>query len=624
MNVISEKHKIIFSLGFAPILIAVYNIINTILGIDNRILMYLLPVVISIFCIVFSLRFINLRNFFSIEKSSIKLVTIGVIFGLAYWLILFYKYYKNGVLYPDVTFNLGIINELKVNFPPVDPHWYTGRILNYHFLTQIFIAGMSNFIGLDVLTAMHFTNILIAISLFVILSLYVESGVIEKLMVWLIFIFISFSNEWIPSSGIYAHITGATASTFYWSLPILITIIIVWQYINQYRFKIQLKYLILILILSTLILFYAKGPFVFAFVVFEFIGFITFLYSSFSKKKNYIDIFLKSIKYFIWCPAFTLLLIFFAKNASSGLTFGIEIRDFALFKTWNPFFPIFSIYAVLTSVILLQYRNLKKIRREYLFCSIFFFIMFLILKHPGYSDLDFLFVAVILNALLLISSGFHTVLRDLILSVFIVNLFVFLFNLKYDDRGLNTLNFNLDKISNMPIRGDSTSSKKMKELFAFSEKMPKHALIAVPKNANERFFCYSAFIGRRIWNENNLYSAQTNSIYTSIRLFQKQEGFIPYYIQKIPLIENRDYEFSKFVEINHYLDTLKVEIADNRWKLYNNCVFDSLSLNEYLNIVKDKMWTHILVENKNIENVNYWIRNLKFIRGDYYTIFICP
>ena len=621
---IDTKAKIIFSLGFAPVLISIYNIINVLLNLEHSFMIYAIPVSIDIAVIIFS---VLKRKTKTIEPSTnsrnLPGIITGFIFGISYWIISFYNCYKQGVLYPDITYNLGLVSELKLHFPPVDPHWFSGQFLSYHYLTDLFIASISNFTRLDIIHSMHCMNLFTSISIFILLSLFIENKHIERLIVFLATVFISFCYIWPPIDSFYSHITGVSASTFFWSLPIFITSLYLWEYLNNNRFQIPLKYFSIIVLLYLTFVFFAKGTLILVFVILEFLAFIKNELFSVRKYSKQYKLFIKNTLYYLSYPLVCFLLIYLFGDISNTLVLGIEVRDFEIFGSWNPLYPLLAIYGITILVLLIEIRNLKKFKINFLICSILNFLLFLIYKHPGYSDLYFLFNAILLNSLFLIFSGMESPLKSVFISIIIINLVVFVFDIKKENRNFNTLEFNLNNITRERTWGDSIYSRKISELIEISHKLPDNSLIVVPKNPNPRFFCYSAFLGRRIWNENNLYKFNTNSVYSLRLLFQKQESFIPEYITDKPNID--DYQkafdaFSKEIQI----DSFKYEISEKRYQLYNKCVFDSLPENSYIDMVERNKWTHILVENSDSGRINYWIRNLNYIKGNYITIYTCP
>jgi hypothetical protein len=621
---IEAKAKIIFSLGFAPVLISIFNIINIYLNIKHGFSIYIIPIIVDVALIIYVIRRGHIRlNEFAPLNDDLTKVLIGFVFGLSYWTFSFYNYYRQGVLLPDIVFNLGFVSEMKLHFPPVDPRWYSGQFISYHYLTDLFIASFSNFTRLNVIHSMHCMNLFTSISIFVLLSLLTEKKSTEPLIVFIVIIFVCFCINWVPYSAFSRHITGAQASTFFWSLPVFLTSFYLWNYLNINRFNIPIKYFSVIVFFNMVIVFFAKGTLIFIFIFLELLAFIKNELFSLKKYYKHYKLFFKNITYYLFYPLFSFLIIVLLGKDRDTLVLGVEIRDFEIFGSWNPFYPFIAVYCVTFFVLLIEIRNFKKFRFEYLICSILNFILFFIFKHPGYADLYFLFNAILLNALFIIFSGMESPLKTVFISILTVSLIFFVLKEKKPDIIFNTLEFKVSDVANKSTWGDSIYSKKVIELTEISQKLPDISLIAVPKNSYSHFFCYSAFIGRRIWNENNIYKFNTNSIYTFQLLFKKQEGFIPKYFTDTPKISDYQKAFDLFRE-EVRLDSTKYEISERRYQLYNKCVFDSLPENSYLDIINKNKWTHILVENLDIKHVNYWIRNLKCIKGNYFTVFTCP
>lgn len=198
---------------------------------------------------------------------------------------------------------------------------------------------------------------------------------------------------------------------------------------------------------------------------------------------------------------------------------------------------------------------------------------------------------------------------------------IFFFFGKSEINGVNSLRFEVGKFSNQKVYGDSLYTIETSELMKLSELLSNNALIAVPKK-KIKYFLYSAFLGKRIWNESNTYAHTTINLYLPIRSFLKNTSFIPEYINEVPNVADYTEALHNFKE-GFVVDSLKYENSELRHSLYSKCVFGDISLREYQTIVETNNWTHILVENKDLGKINDWVKELDMIESENITLFIC-
>jgi hypothetical protein len=618
--------NLIVSIAFSPVLIALINTVNVLLGIQDTILQYLLPVLLtgySAFFPPFWKKYYSGKEFYEAAKTII----IGTIVGFIYWYIFFYPYYKDGSIYTDAMWNLGIVNELRDHFPPVNSQWATSGYFLYHYLANMGFAGFSNFSDMNIIqTVLKCGNLINTLSIFIILSLSFKTKIIENLFFSLVLIFISFTTGWLVYLSLGAHLYGYAISTYYWSLPVLFSSVYVIHYLNQRRFVekgITLRIICYaIIVIATG---FTKVSNLLVLVGIEFGYFIGFAF----RNKVYriwqiqrIFKLKKQIFSFLIIPAVSFFILFiFSQKGDGGLVPGIEIKDFLIFESWNPVYPIIAIYGPLLIFIFLNKSEISAFRWEFLFCGFLNLLVYFTTRHPGSSDLYFAFNTIICNILFITYSSLTQKFKPFILSYVICGIIILILSDFGYFKGFTPFEFSLNSKRHVSYTNYNFKNDEVVELLSLSEKIPKNALIAAPKQEFEYNFIYSSFLGRRIWNETPRYSSRVYSDNSLVEDFYRKQGFIPSFLGNIPKIEDHDLAYKK------YLDTLKpgsfdyLENPEERYTVYQKCVFDNLPLSEYEEMIKKAGLTHIIVAGSQIQRINSWLNTKKRINGKYITIF---
>jgi hypothetical protein len=610
----------IFSIGYAPVFISFINIIVVTLGIENSILKYSIPLtILALEIFLLKKKNISLHEILNVKKL-IKPFFIGILFGIGFWLVEFHIYEDQVKMYADVIWNLGFVNELKHHFPPVDPHWFTGKIFIYHYLSNIYIAGISNFTGLNVVTTMKLVNFATAVSIFVILSLSVKAkSAFENLVLFVLVLFLNLSNRWINGYSLFSHISVWAASTFFWSLPVFITSIYFWMKLEEKRSEFNHVLLMILISFQVVILFFSKSSFLLVFIFLEFYAFIHKLTKVPFQRSDWFRESIKLALKYIYYPLFLIIILIVLPSGMDTLTPGFEIRDFQVFQSWNPLFPFISIFAVSIIILVLSYRFLKNFRWEFLFASFVNFVLFFILKHPGYSDCYFIYNAVFLIAFFLCYSDFSMKAVKFLTAYMLCGVILMCFSKIDVIEGFTPLEYKTD-LSNFLQPVDTLYLEEVEDCLALSEKLPDNCLIAAPKNADSRFFMYSALIGRRIWNENNLYVNSTVNEYSLSETFQKKEGFIPGYMKRKPLIQDYDTAYSKYINSLKIEDFPNLENSEKRYEIYNKFISVSQSDQECEELIRKYKWTHVIIRNDQLASINNWLKSREKIEGKSITI----
>jgi hypothetical protein len=622
---IEKKTIIVISVGFSPVLISLFNILNTIFDFGQSIQRELIIPALTylvIFIYLYKKKF-SFAKLFQLKKEF-YLILISSLIGIGYWFVSFYFYKNQGLIYKDVLWNLGLVNEFKNHFPPHDPFWYNDTVFIYHYLTDIYLAGMSNLTGLEVLPTMHLSNLFTSISFFVILGLFFNRpNMLESLIVFILAITLNFAGNWDPFMVLTLALTGARASTFFWALPILFASIYLWFQLNEKRATIHHGYLALIIFLNVLILYFSKSSFIAIFIFLEFYSLVIFLFNNKCWRLSELKANLNSLIKFIYYPVFSVAIMALFSIMGNSVFFGIEIRDFEIFKTWNPLIPFIAIYSVTILTILINYKNYRYYNWNLLFVSLSNLLLFFITKHPGHSDIYFAFVAIVFNALFIAFVPFEkNLVHNMVAFLVSGTLILFLMNIKLIS-GFNSFQFNITDYSNRFDNGDSVYTKEVAEYTGLSKVLPKNSLIAVPYSDDIKHFKYSAFIGRRMWNENNVYgNSMYSKNYYSRFLYFKYQKFIPDNVPDSIRAGSFSRAINDFEKMIQY-DTVKFEEFNDRYRTYDNAVFGNQTFEKNDSIADLFGWTHILVRNSDTIKANKWIKSLDRIDGGYVTIYKC-
>lgn len=616
--------NLIFSIAFAPVLIAFLNIFNIILGIEGTFLQYIIPFVL-LFVVVLSSSF--WEKFYSADeiREALTPIITGTFFGIIYWYLFFYQFYIEGAIYTDVMWNFGFLTELKDHFPPVDPHWSTNGYFLYHYLNNMGFAGISNFAGLNVIqTVLKSGNLINSISIFIILALSIRNRIVESFILFIIIIFFPFTPGWMVFLSLGSHMSGYAASSFFWSLPILLASVYTIYYLNKDRLNDGLfaKTIIFnfIIVLATG---FSKISNLIILIGIEFGYFIVFLKSHRVFNVTQIRKFMRPLLSFTIVPLFSLMVILlFTFKGNGGLFLGIEIKDFLIFDSWNPIYPFVAIYGTIIIFIFFNLTELSQFKWEYLICGFINLIFFFLTKHAGSSDLYFAFNAVLCNFLFLSYSSVKEKLKLFVYSYALGGLIVIIFSNWGYFKGFTPFEFSLSSISKPHPGLYNIRTSEVDEYLRFSELIPKDALIAAPKQDLENTFLYSAFIGRRIWNENPRYSPSVFNDYTLTSEFMKKQGFFPSFLKKKLNLVDYNQAFSQFASKIRPDQFNYLEMWENRNTIYKRCVFENIHVNEYENIVKNNKWTHIIVKESEIQDINSWLKSKARLSGKFITIFI--
>jgi hypothetical protein len=611
------------SVAFSPVIIAVFNIVNVLFNIEGTPIQFIFPALIVCLVILYKPFWINFYSFTEIRKKTRPLL-IGATFGVVYWLIFFYPYYRAGTIYTDVLWNFGIINELKAHFPPLYSQWDTKGIFIYHYLTNAGFAGFSNFSNLDVIhTVLKSGNLVNCVCIFVILAFSIKNNIAESLLLFLLLIFLSLIPNWQIYVSMCAHLSGNAASTFFWSLPLLLSSIYAILHLNNYRLTSEISgKTVISLILLVLAVGFSKVSNLMILLGLEFWFFIKFLYTNQITNISQIFKFRRTLLSFIIIPVSSLLLIYlFSLQGYGGLIPGIEIKDFQVFNSWNPLLPIFAIYGPIFVFIIFMRNEISESRWEFLFCGFVNLLLFFIFRHSGYSDLYFGFNTIICNILFLNYSYYKEKIKPFLFSYLTCGIFIVLFSDFGYFREFSPFDFSLRTLTKAAPSEYNFRNSEVNELLNFSDELPKDALISVPKQEFEYTFLYSAFLGRRIWNENPRYSYTVLNEYTLKTAFLLNQNFIPSFLSKKPDIENYNSAYSDFIKNIKDEDLANFEKPEERYNIYKKCVFEDLPVSECEDIVRKYKWTHIMVREEDIEKINIWIKSKKSLVGKYYTIF---
>jgi hypothetical protein len=615
--------NIIVSIAFSPVLIAGINIINVILEIQGTLWQYLLPSVLIAFVTFFPPVWKQIYSASEFKEAANNILK-GVFFGSVYWYIFFYPDYKDGSLYTDIMWNMGIVNEFKNHFPPSYPHWTSDGVFLYHYLGNIGFAGISNLSGLGIIqTVLKCGNLVNSISIFVILSLILRNNIVEKLTISLLILFVSLVPGWALYNNLWSHITGYAASSFFWSLPVLFASVHVILYLDQKRidnndFLNTIIYLFIVVFATG----FTKISNLLVLVSIEFGLFLRFVINNHIYRISSLRKLIKPILTFLIIPSFSfLLLFFFTLKGDRGLVLGIEIRDFLIFDSWNPIYPFLAIYAPILVFMLFHLRKFKEFRWEFLLCGIINLVFFFITRHAGSSDVYFGFNAIICNVLFVSFTSIKSILKTYIYSYILCGAVILISSDFGFFKGFSPFDFNLKSKRHLEYTNYNFHNSEVEELVEISKYVSKDALIAVPQQEKEYNFIYSAFLGRRIWNETsrNLSSVYSNN--TLLTDFYMKQGFVPAFFSDKPRIENDDSAYYTYLKTIKTEDFINLENQDERFSIYQKYVFEERPFEECEKIVNKFKWTHIIIKESEMQKINTWLKSKGKISEKNFTIF---
>lgn len=619
---LARNSVIIFSLGLAPVLVALMQAMIVMLRLETSYWKYSIPLIVYFgVYYVFNKRKIESPT---ANHNYLPALIAGCLFGLAYWLIAFAPFpVDHFLVFPDTVWNFGLIAELKHHFPPKDPHWFTDQYFVYHFITNIYLAGISNFTELNILATVGGGNLITCISIFVLIALSVRKGFVTGgLIIFSIILTASFAEDWSVFTSFHRHISSRDGgTTFFWSIPIFLSCIHLWILLDERREKIGLSRFAALTFFSSLVAFYSKATYLTVFVLLEFISFCKYVYAKKLWHITEIKRHFKVILSYVLYPGFILLFISMSPGSSDMLILGVETRDFINFGSWNPIFPFLAVYCTTLLFLVLELKNLRPFRWEFILASLFNFVLFLVVKHKGYSDLYFAFNAILLNALfILFSLSTRSFLMYTLAWLLTWGGFVFLDSQK-TLKGFTP--YSLPVISIFPqIWSDTIPRAEIREYLEFSTQLDNHAMIAAPQPEIDKYFLYSALLGKRIWNECPTYVNTTSNDYSPIQEFLKQETFIPSYFGDRPDQVAYDSAFDSFSN-EVVIDSSKFENPSLRYTTYETCVFGNLPFQKCDSIARAHGWTHVLVRSKDMGRINDWMKSLPRLDGKYVSIFNC-
>jgi hypothetical protein len=630
-----NKSVVIASIGFAPVAISLANIFSVQTSIQHSYTIHVIVLLVNL-----TLLFLNLKVktawHWSELRHKLAPTYIGLLAGVVYWYYAFYPFTQSSSLYHDIIFNYSIISELRNNFLPIDSNWYSGSSRLYHFLADLYFAGMTNFSNLNVIQVVNIGNLFSCLSVFLIISFTVRGQQAANISLFVLLIFFNISSNWLPFSAFPGHMTGRAASTFFWSIPILLTMIYFWfdadnkRKTIDYSTKEYLGFVLFALIL-TLVGFYSKVTILPVLVGLELYAFTAYIYANsiFSPKMLMAN--LKTLSTYIFIPLFGLFLAMLTAwinkgGTETGLAAGLEIMDFVPFDSWNILYPIVAMYGVVAMFVILNYKKFHFLKFELLFASMVNFILFFTIKHTGSSDIYFAFNSIICNALFITYSDLDRKFYNVIFAFFITVTSVILIGEFTKIKGFTIPTENLI-VSTEGVYGPSVYKngeveKYIQDMIDLTDALPVDSLIATRGYGCSRHFTFSAFIGRRFWNESCAYSGSTRNGYTDRNEFEAQQKFIPDFFTEKPVLQNESDARDLFVK-SESMNYLKFyEDPEERAIIFNTAVFQNNASDVSDSIVKRFNWTHVLIENKDIDKINDWLKYKAKIESGNFTIFV--
>lgn len=619
---LTNEKRIVISLGFSPVLLAVINILIVSLGIEETIFKY----VILVLPYLISLNQIKLLQHAKVDLKLLATVLFSTIAGVLFCYISFPDLFGLPKQpHADVEFNLGLVQQLKHHFLPHDPYWAVDEYKIYHYMGDLFLASISNFIDISIMSIYKFGNVFIALSLFVIFGLMAKSKyVLSNLLIALVFLLYSTASDWVVIESFQAHISNA-ASTFYWSLPIFFASIVLWDYLNAKRKILPIVPRILVSWVMIFSITFSKGTFIFPFLILEFIAFVVFVIDEKIYSAKQIRNQLQPLLSFTFIPIFAFLS---AKVLSSGVRgksmfVGIEYRDFLFFESWSFINPIQLLFTVPVILLVATYifSNKKAIGLNLVLAALVCFLMLFVITHPGFSDVYFAFNALLLLLVfyikletsfklvkILIASGFS----------FIVLSYVNNLNVKFN-APLKVWNTFTKERS---IYTDSTFYKQLAELEKIGNLLDqKNVLMAVNEQA-PKDFKIPAYMGVSTWNGCNSYAHSTINTYTPISAFLAAQTFFPKYAKATPNADDFKDAFSKFSK-GFVADTSNVENPKKRIEVYQQLAYGQLDKTEIDKLLQETKITHIYVDKANQTPVSKWLNSLDKIESDSFVVFTC-
>jgi len=397
----------------------------------------------------------------------------------------------------------------------------------------------------------------------------------------------------------------------------------IWFILDKNRDQINLVCLGVIVLVFSAIEYFSKGSYITVFLFLELFSFGKIFVTKRLWLLTNVRKYLRTIVSYSFFPV-SFFLLTFLNNAQNQIPIivGLEIRDFTHFNSWNPVYPVTAIYSITAVFMACNFRNVRSMKWEILVASFLNFVLFFVLKHPGYSDLYFIFNAILLNIIFIIGITSASRIVSWLVTYFICGFAFWYVTVENHVQGFNTIRLSLDEIYQQSNSNESLDLREIEEYMALSDSLPVQALIAAPNHYNRRFFLYSAFLGRRIWNESPIYGQGVINDYLPERLFMKQEGFLPDYFEEKPDQVQFDQALSEY-KSTHSLDQSNLEDPADRYIEYDSAVFLELPLPEAEQIAERNKWTHIIVEKSEVVRISEWMKTLRRIEGTRIIIFEC-
>jgi len=647
----SQEISIVIAIGYSPVIIAFLNILYISVFKFNLYLNYL---TIIIFYLWFFISSYNQheRKFKSIFlgfKNIIFPFCFSVTIGVLFWYLFKYENIKTGNIALDTLWNIAHVGELKNHFPPIDPHWFTGQVFNYHYLTNLYFAGISNFINISALESLYsFASLFTTISIFIIISLISIRSFILSILIFFILLLVNMAPGWTPFDSFYAHISYVS-STYFWSLPIFLSSIVIWIKFNEWRlikfdkenllFKDVFQIIIFWLVL-TIVLVFSKGS---HFAVIIFLEFFIFLKFSFTEKcwliRNLKNKAIKLLTFLLSPLIFILIIKNMFKDAVGYLNFGIEIRDFAFFNSWNILIPLFVTFNFTIIYVFISIKKKHKIPYEFLFAGFFNFLLFFIFRHEGYSDLYFIFNAFLSNLFLLIlikTSDQNEIkkLFEILISILATLFIVGMLNLFTNIKGVQIVDLEKSKEKSTYFQAYNVMSytdktphyfKYLPDLIKFRDKISKNALILVPQKVDykdvEGIF-WASFLERRIWNGSYRYAHSTKNNYAYERAFRRDYETLGNLLRKKPNLKDERNILQKSIKkFQKSKESLLYEDFNGRYSSYNEFLFnkkmDSENREKYINKFN---WSHVIILNSDENKISEFFDKYVKIRGTLFTL----
>jgi|GEM_PF-2971410 len=614
---VSFRTNLIVSIGIAPLILGAYNSINLLLNLTYGYLDIVIPFVVTSFVVYkYKGTYYSLKEYF----KYIKILIVAVILSICYWLVMFYPFYKDGELYCDVMWNISLINMFKNEVLPYYPVWDEGHMFFYHYLTNYLYAGISNISGIGSLELVVKCSYLSTVfSIISIILISARRYVIQYMIILIMLLFYSFSYKWAVYESFVAHISGYCASTFFWALPSFLSSIYLYDFIRrQKRIKVfTIKCIVLLFI--TIIIGFGKSTNLVILCFLELFYFLNFLIRNYRFLiKKYKELISYAIIPIISLIIITILSIYH----SSSIILGIQMNDFVNFESWNFLFPIIAIYGVIIIYTLFNRVNVSKHAYLYLLIGFLNLILMFLTKHSGNSDIYFGFNTLICNAIFFIITINTNSLKYYVASYIIVGFCIFIGVEYFQVKGFSVFDFSIEYNNSIRHGNYNFRNIEIEELNYLGAKIPSNSLVIVPKQEKTHTVIFSAFLGRRIWNESERYAYYVYNTYSIVTKYLNEESFFPSYLysEKPSIKYNSENYMNWFVNNSGYDKFQNLPNPELRFQVYNKLVFSDISEEEFYEIIDRYSITHILLKEKEYSKANRHLKKLDRINSKTYSI----